>query len=209
MIRARTRFVAAALCCLAGTAVADDPNVEVTPYLGYRFGGTFGISDSEDTYKLDDSGSFGLLVNWRHTGNTQWEILYSRQESDARLSGTGNLASSVSTEIQLLQLGGTYQGDGDKVRPYVAMTVGGTRIRASATGSQSDTFFSGSIGLGINAFPTSRLGLRLEARAHLTLLTSSTDLFCSTGPDANVCAIRVRGDSLNQIETFAGLVFRF
>ena len=209
MIRRHGPAATLLLCCLAGTAVAQELNFEITPYGGYRFGGTFEFEDSDDSYKLQDSASFGVLVNWRHTGNTQWEVLYSRQQSDARLSGTTNAALSVDTDIQMLQLGGTYQGDGDKVRPYVAMTIGGTHISADANGTQSDTFFSGSIGIGINALPTSQLGLRLEARAHVTLLTSSTDLFCSTGPDANICAIRVRGDTLNQIETFAGVVFRF
>jgi hypothetical protein len=57
--------------------------------------------------------------------------------------------------------------------------------------------------------PTSRWGIRVEARAYGTMIDSSTDLFCSTGPDANTCAIRVKGKMLNQIETFAGITYRF
>ena len=57
--------------------------------------------------------------------------------------------------------------------------------------------------------PTECLGLRLEARAFGTLLNSETDLFCRTGPDINICAVRVDGTVLWQLETFAGLVFRF
>jgi opacity protein-like surface antigen len=206
---ARTLFLIVALSCLAAAAQSADLDFELTPYGGYRFGGTIDIADSDGSYKLDDSASFGLLFNWRHSGNTQWEILYSQQQTDARLRNETNLAPIVETDIHTLQLGGTYQGTGDKARPYVAMTLGGTHIRASANGSQSDTFFSGSLGVGVNMFPTSRFGLRLEARGHLTLITSSTSLFCNTGPDANVCAIQVTGDTLNQVETFAGFVFRF
>jgi hypothetical protein len=95
------------------------------------------------------------------------------------------------------------------VRPYLAATLGGTHARARSTGSGSDTFWSGSIGLGLLISPSSRIGLRLEARAYGTLTSSNTDLLCQTGPDANFCAVRIQGEMLTQIETFAGVVFRF
>ena len=92
------------------------------------------------------------------------------------------------------------------VQPYLAASIGGTRIEAAG---ESDTFFSGSIGLGMLISPASRFGIRLEARAHGVFVNSDTDLLCRTGPDLNVCFIRVEGDMLSQIETFAGFVFRF
>ena len=92
------------------------------------------------------------------------------------------------------------------MRPYLAATIGGTRIEAAG---ESDTFFSGSIGLGMLISPASTFGIRLEARAHGVFINSDTDLLCRTGPDLNVCFIRVEGDMLSQIETFAGFIFRF
>ncbi len=112
----------------------------------------------------------------------------------------------VDIDMQVLQIGGTYQGQYRSVRPYVALTIGGTHI---STGADSDTFFSGSIGLGLQTNPDARLGLRVEARAYGTLTSSSTDLFCQTGPDQNICAVRVDGKVLGQFEIFTGLVFRF
>jgi len=193
----------------ARIANADDLNVEITPFAGYRTGGTFDLESIDGSYKLDDSESFGLLLNLRQSGNTQWEVLYSQQQTTARLRDSTSSAPSVDTDIQVLQLGGTYQGDGETARPYVAMTLGGTHIKAIANGSQSDTFFSGSLGIGLNIAPSKRLGIRLEARVYGTLMNSSTDLFCSTGPDATLCAVRIEGKLLSQFEAFAGLVFRF
>jgi hypothetical protein len=57
--------------------------------------------------------------------------------------------------------------------------------------------------------PSKRLGLRLEARLNGVLMRDSTKLFCQTGPDANVCAVEIEGSMLGQLETFAGIVFRF
>ena len=184
----------------------DGPrDFEITPIGGYRFGGTFDIAGSSESYELNDSSSLGVILNLREQHNTQWELLYSHQSTDAELNGAG-LAPTVGIDMDVLQFGGTYQGQDDRLRPYVALTVGGTRIRSDA---DSDTFFSGSIGLGLQIMPNERIGIRLEARAYATLTDSDTDLFCRTGPDLNVCAVRVDGELLSQVETFAGLVLRF
>jgi len=209
MKRHLAAFLLGALCT---SAHAEGYNVEITPFAGYRFGGDFDVeSDTSngDSVELADSGSFGLLVDVRHTDITTYQFLYSEQSTDAELTGTSFGNMSVDTKVRVLQLGGTYRGAGDLVQPYLAATIGGTNIRTSGNGSQSDTFFSGSIGVGINVMPTNRLGLRLEARAYGTLTDSDTDLFCQTGPDLNVCAVRVRGTILGQFETFAGFTFRF
>jgi len=204
---------AVALICLiacATTTAAEDPGqFELTPFGGYRFGGNFQITDTDLSLRLDDAPAWGLLFNVRQYANTQWEVLYSRQETDASAVGTPINSSGVNLVLQTLQGGGTYQGDGETVRPYLAATIGGTHIEATTSGSSSDTFFSFSLGVGLQIRPYDRLGLRLEARGYGTLTDSSTSLFCQTGPDANVCAIRVDGSVLWQLETFAGVVFRF
>ena len=197
------------LLLAAMPVAADDLNVEITPFVSYRFGGTFDLEGSTASYEVEDSEAVGLLLNLRKSGNTQWEVLYSLQQSTARLRGSTLTAPAVDTDIHVLQFGGTYQGDGDKFRPYVAMTIGGTHIKTVANGSQSDSFFSGSIGVGLNMTPNSRLGIRLEARAYGTLMNSSTSLFCQTGPNNNVCAVRIDGNLLSQFEALAGVVFRF
>jgi hypothetical protein len=199
---------------LLGTTVvqaADSDRIfELTPYGAYRFGGTFDVVDTDTSYKLEDSPSYGLILNIRQQDNTQWEILYSSQQTDALFSGATVNSALVDVDMQTLQGGGTYQGSGDRVRPYIADTIGGTQIKTSANGaSRSDTFWSGSIGLGLQIRPTDRIGLRLEARAYGTLMDSDTDRFCQTGSNQNVCAIRVDGTLLSQVETIAGIVFRF
>lgn len=197
------------MACPAAGAADKVLNYELTPFGAYRIGGEFAVTGTDTTLNVNDSSSYGLLMNIRHEPNTQWEILYSRQQTDASVSGTPLTAMPVDLDIHILQGGGTYQGDGDTVRPYLAATLGGTHIKSTSTGSQSDTFFSFSLGLGLQVWPNNRLGLRLEARTYGTLTDSQTDLFCQTGPDQNVCAIRVDGSIFWQLEALAGIVFRF
>lgn len=188
---------------------AQEPAAEITAFGAYRFGGTFEEEATEAKYELNDSPSFGLILNLRHRDPTQWEILYSQQRTEAEFTGSTANDPVVDIDLHVLQLGGTYQFDGPVARPYLAFTLGGTHVRTSSAESRSDTFFSGSIGVGMKFLPTSRVGIRVEARAYGTLVDSSTDLFCSTGPDANLCAIRLEGTMLSQVETFAGITVRF
>lgn len=199
-------LVAASWASSAAIAADDSLDFEITPFGGYRYGGTFDVQGGDDAYEFQDSSSFGLVLNLREQAHTQWEVIYSQQSGSARLNSITVMQPPVDVDIQILQIGGTYQGTGDKIRGYVAATLGGTRFDAS---SGDDTFFSGSIGLGVQIMPESRFGIRLEARAYATLTDSDTDLFCRTGPDLNICAIRVEGEMFNQVETFAGIVFRF
>ena len=205
--------VAGALLLLMAPAPAsaqdDSFKVEVTPFAAARFGGTLDVRDSEESWEFDDSSSFGLLVNWRHTGETMWEVLYSKQQTEAEFTAAAPDDESVDIDLQVLQLGGTYQFEGDKAIPYLAATIGGTHARARANGSESDTFWSFSIGGGVLIKPESRVGLRLEARYYGTLASSSTDLLCRTGPEGGGCAVRIEGEILSQFEAFAGVVIRF
>lgn len=199
------------LLLACGTSVADDGSgIEFTAFGGYRMGGSVAAEDDGIDIRLQDSSSAGFLVNSRPRDNTQWEVLYSIQQTSARITDALSGAQSVvDFDSNTLQLGGTYLFDGDKVVPYIAFTLGGTHVRTRAVEDDSDTFFAGSMGLGLRFLPNSRVGIRLEARAYGTLINSSSQIFCSTGPDENVCAIRLKGDLVTQVETFAGITVRF
>lgn len=195
----------------AGTAGADDFNgLEFTAFGGYRMGGSVAAEDDGIDIRLRDSSSAGFLVNGWHRDNTQWEVHFSNQQTSARITDAlSGAESEIDFDSNTLQLGGTYLFEGEKVIPYLAFTIGGTHVRTRAADDESDTFFSGSIGLGLRFLPYSRVGLRLEARAYGTLVNASSQIFCSTGPDANVCAVRLKGDLVSQVETFAGITVRF
>jgi opacity protein-like surface antigen len=182
---------------------------EITPFGAYRYGGEFKETDRNFSIDLDDGESFGLILNARHSPNTQWEILYSRQETSANTTGLGLSDPRLDINIEYLQAGGTYLWDGDTVRPFLAATLGVSQIDITTPGYDSDSFFSFSLGLGFQVAPTNRLGLRLEARAYGTLLDSSSDLFCEFGPSNNICVVRIDGTIMWQVEALAGIVFRF
>ena len=185
--------------------------VELTPYGAYSLGGTFNELESDAVVELQDSGNFGLLLNVRQAANTQWEILYSQQRTDAEVTGLVSGDEILDTTVHYLQGGGTYQGDGEIVRPYLAATIGVAHFDVTTEGYDSDTYFSFSIGPGLQIWPNSRLGLRFEARAFGSLVRSDSSLFCLSDPANGTagCAFTVSGDVLWQFQAMAGVVFRF
>jgi len=185
--------------------------IELTPYGAYSLGGTFNDIESDASAELQDSGNFGLLLNVRQAANTQWEVIYSQQSTDAEVSGLPSADEVHDTTVHYLQGGGTYQGDGETVRPYLAATLGVAHIDVATDGYDSETFFAFSIGTGLQFWPNNRLGMRLEARAFGTLVSSDSDLFCVSDPGNGTagCAIAVAGEVMWQFQAMAGIVFRF
>ncbi len=205
----RLVFIFFALSSCTAAAQSSPGAFELTPYGGYRFGGTFEEMDTDVEVDLADDATFGLIFNVRESANTQWEIIYSRQSTEADTSSLSIPEQAVDIELHILQGGGTYQGEGEWARPYLAATVGGTLIDPGLPSFDSDVFWSFSVGAGFNIRPSERLGFRLEARVFGTLLSADSDLFCSSGAGGALCAIAVEGNMLWQVETFAGVVFRF
>lgn len=203
--------LAAVFLLFAASSVGaqESPGIfELTPYGGYRFGGTLEDVTTGDETELDDDAGIGLILNLRESSNTQWELIYARQETSADLSTLTPPQSSVDVRLQSLQLGGTYLGEGNRARPYVAATIGGTHIEPDSL-FDGDTFWSFSIGGGLQVAPANRFGLRLEARVWGTLIDTDSSLFCTSDAQGGLCAIETDSRVLWQFETFAGVVFRF
>lgn len=203
------------LVLLAGGAAHgagfDIPRVSLTPIGGYTFGGEFEDAAGDLSVEVDDAAHFGLILNFRESARTQWEIFYALEQTEADVSElpSGGGADTMDLDIQYLQAGGTYVAEGRTARPFLAATVGVTRFDPDPLRFDSENFFSFGLGAGWQLQPTDRLGLRLEARLLGTFLDSDTALFCRTGPDRNICAIRADSQMYWQVQTSLGLIFRF
>ena len=204
--------------CLLGSgllvqvAIADERpyRLQLTPFAGYRFGGTFEDRDTEDEFTIENDGSYGLTLNFPSRGNTEWEIYYSKQSSEVDAAGFVSNGDPIDLDVEYLQIGGTYLFDeAGPALPYFVATVGGTKISPQGINSKSDTFFSFGVGGGWKYFPTRRVGLRLDGRVLATFLDSDSRIFCQTGANGGSCFISTSGNLLYQFELQAGVIFRF
>jgi hypothetical protein len=180
----------------------------LTPFAGYRIGGEFEDDDTGDELDLDDGASLGLILNAPYDDRTEWEVFYGRQETDID-DATVPVDPNLDIVIEYLQIGGTYVGEGEAARPYLAATIGGSRIEPDGAGFDSETYFAFGIGGGLHVFPESRVGLRLEGRLFGSLVDSDSGVFCQSGPTGSRCLIRSSGDVFWQWDMFAGVTVRF
>jgi opacity protein-like surface antigen len=201
------------LLSLRAEAQSEDAigKFEITPYGAFSFGGSFNDEASSASARLEDSGSFGLILNYRESFQTQWEVIYSRQATTADFRDTSTANVEIDLDVHYLQIGGTYQGEGEKVKPYLAATIGAAHYDVKGGDNNSDTFLSFSLGPGLQVRPNDRLGLRLEARLFGTFVQSGSRLFCVSDPGNGMagCAISISGEILWQTQLMAGVVFRF
>lgn len=181
----------------------------LTPFAGYTFGGEFKDEAGSVSVETDDAAHFGLVFDIREGPNTQWEVFYSRQQSEADVAEIQPSQPDVDIDIQYLHIGGTYVADGERARPFLAAAIGGTRFDPEPLTFDSENFFSFSVGAGWHIAATERLDLRLEGRALGTFLRSDSGLFCETGPNENVCAIAADSDMYWQLQASLGVAFRF
>ena len=204
-------LLAIALCLGATSAFAQDQSLDssFTVFGSMRTGGEFSEKDTDITYDASDSSAYGLIWNTRHDGNTEWEVYFSHQPTDVEREGGTLDIPKFDLDIYNLQVGGTYLFDSQGVQSYLVMTLGGAHIKADSEAGDSETYFSGSIGLGLKFFESSRVGLRLEGRVNGVLVRDNSRIFCRTGPDLNACLVEIEGDFFTQFEVMAGITFRF
>ncbi len=190
---------------LSAQAAQPTTHVEITPLIGYRSGGSFTDPASGDKLDLDDGGSVGFILNIDHDANTQWEFLYSHQSSSLQLPQLFMGQRLFDLDIDYFSFGGSYVWRNPQVEPFISAGIGVTHMSPDDNQLDSETRAMLQLGGGYKIFLTKHIGLRLEARAYATALSSDAEVFCGNG----ACIARVESSGFAQYEFNAGLIGRF
>jgi opacity protein-like surface antigen len=179
----------------------------VSPFAGYRFGGTFDLSGTDTHVDVDNHAAYALALDLSlDRQQTQFELFYSRQSTS--LGSQSPVPSDV--VIEYLHIGGTadlLESAASRFQPYAIGSIGATRFSPGVGSHRTD--FSASIGVGVRAAMTEHIALRLEARGFVTLLSSSTAVFCRSDQAGGLCLIQGRGTSFIQADILAGVSYAF
>ena len=209
----RLLWLVVLLLAAAGSAVQAQ-TIEITPLVGYRFGGSLqGApgsgpgSESSVELEVDDAAAFGVQVGYR-VGEGEIELLYARQDTELQTAALFAGAPVFELALETWQIGGTYLfGDDDaRARPFVAVGLGLTRLLPEPSGLSDETRFSASFGAGVKLWLGRHFGIRLEGRGFFTVLDSDSRRVCDSDSG---CLIRITGSELSQAEARAGLILRF
>ena len=193
------------LFVLAPIVVSDARAVEVAPFAGHRFGGSFEDANTLSGFELADANSFGVLLDFDLEHDQQIEIFLSRQDTQLTTSGTFTGNPLFDLSIDYYHIGGLYLlPDDGPMHPFVSGTFGLTRMVPKRADLTTENRLSLSLGGGAKFFFSGNAGVRFDVRAIYTMLNADTSVFCSGG-----CTIRVRSNGFVQIEAGAALLMRF
>lgn len=203
--------VVAALACAVGAALAAPvaaraQTVEVTPFGGYRVGGSFAEVDGRTVVDDDGGPSVGVVVDvafGSRLDGLKLEGVFSRERANLRVRG-GPLdpPGRVPVEVDHIQVGGVQELADGRVRPFLAGLLGLTRY---AVPGDTEVRFSVGVGAGAKFFATRNIGLRLDARGYLTVVDAGGASVCG----GYGCLISYRANPAFQADFTAGLIVAF
>ncbi len=197
---------------IAPTAAAVDDvsrNFELTPFVGYTWGGEFSDEVTGASLKVDEATSYGIMLDIKQDEQRWIELYVSRQPTRLRTeSGTFTGNPRFDLNIDYYHIGGTYGAGEGMVRPFIVGTLGVTHMMPDGPGLDSVIKFSMSLGGGVRLYATDRIGFRLEGRWFGTLFDGGGTVFCASGGGAT-CAIHIQGDLFSQFLANAGVIVAF
>lgn len=199
-----------AISCPLATQAQDLPKYhywEVTPLFGYRTNISFATDAENDVpskITFEGGAAFGLAFGGRINDEDVIEFRWTRQDAHVRFSPELTPSSQLKIDQFHLDFSHEYEiEEWPRARPYVMASIGMTRFSGTATFG-SFTRFSFGMGGGLKVFPTTHVGLKVQAQWLPVVFNPQTTAYCVTG-----CVIRFGGKLGSQAEVTAGPVFRF
>ena len=186
-------------------------HVEVTPFVGTRFGATFEIRQERAPQAqafLEEALSSGISAGIRFDGLSLVELRWTRAESTLQSGvGVGPLGVSLAN-IRLDEFHGDFTRefpvkDFTRVRPFLTASVGATHL---GDGNSSFTRLSFGLGTGLKLFLNSMLGVRLQAQWLPIWVEPEVGAFACGGSG---CLVVLSGRSTEQFELNIGPVLSF
>ena len=185
-----------------------DNYFELTPFLGYRYGGTI-FADQSSLFnrdvKVESAANFGVNFAIPISNGMKVELMVNRQDTHFT-SGAGGLFAPTD---RLGDFAVTYFHGGLQIpfavsrsaTPYVVVSAGVANLDPKVSGASSDTRFSAGAGIGVKVPINRNVGIRLEERGYFTALSNYNN-------DCRACYYNYNHD-LYQGETNVGVFIRF
>ena len=175
----------------------------ILPFFGYRFGGEAQDTDTDSTYRFEDSPAYGLIIDYAPMNYYgRFELLWSHQESSLDLRGNHGLGE-VDLSIDVIQIGGEVEYGSDRVRGYVSAHVGATHF--SFDDHRDETRFSFGIGGGAKVFLSKNVYLRGDLRGFCTVTDGEGSFIYDNG----ITVVTFSGSTLWQGQATAGVGITF
>lgn len=159
----------------AVSAAGSGYRFELTPRVGYNFGGTLSGDNAlgfNSDLEAKDSPSYGVSFDIPLSRHMQLELLASRQSTELNFDEGlfGPDFNVADFDVTYYHVGILWQGDSGRVVPFFVASAGIGELDPQIVGATSESRFSVSLGGGVKVFfdPEQHIGLRLEGRGFWT-----------------------------------------
>ena len=196
-------FLAAPLAHAQEPDFVHGQKIQLTPFGGYQFGGSFVEPVSGAGFSLESGLAYGGTLDFGINEHWRVELLYSRQETELR-PPTGAPTFPQVVERYMVGIVEEPETDGP-FRFFGVALLGATRLVPGLAGIDSELRFAAGLSLGTKVPASGRFALRLEARGFYTVVDSGGAVFCTNG----ACLFRFSGSGIWQGDVTAGLELRF
>lgn len=198
------------LSVFSSDLAAKETEFEITPMVGYHFGGDFytPVGETETKIKLAEEISYGGIFAWSIDRDKQGEVFISHYETNfTELTSLPTQApvNKDAMSITYAHLGGNVRVSEGFMPVYVAGGLGLTHLAPDDAVFDSETRFSMNLGLMTKAALTESLSLTMSGRVFATFFDSEKQIFCGDG----ACLISIDSDLWLQTELNLGLAFKF
>ena len=193
---------------VAAAATAAAQSIEVVPFGGYRIGGS-GAAGSPYMPVVYDAGggvSFGAIVDAPYgppRDGLKFEALFSHERSWIEVQGLSlfDPKTRVDVTVDHLMVGGVQELDDAPGGAFIGGLFGLSRYAASG---EVDVRITIGLSAGAKFFANRHVGLRLDARGYMTIVSLSGAAVCSGG-----CVVALNVNPAFQADFTAGMIIAF
>ena len=182
--------------------------IEITPMVGYRFGGNFENILTATRVKLEKNASYGLQVAWPVGLNQQGEVLISHYDTKF-IRAADDMPSDLMTDTNIgvtyLHIGGNVPLNEGMFPLWLSGGAGASLLAPADKNLADELRFSMNLGLNTRYNLSDTLSFTFGGRIYATFFNSDSAIFC----DEDICNMHISSDLWIQSEVNAGLVFSF
>ena len=197
-----------AMLLVAASTTAAAQSIEVVPFGGYRVGGSAAAGSGFNPVVYDNGGgvSFGGLVDVTYgppKDGLKFEVLFSREYSWIEVQPFSRFDPPVPVDVTIdhLMVGGVQELDTGPARAFIGGLFGLSRYAAP---DEIDVRFTIGLTAGGKFFLNRHVGLRIDARGYMTVVSLSGAAICSGG-----CAVAFNINPAFQADFTVGMILAF
>jgi hypothetical protein len=210
----RALLLLMALAPPARAQYVEIESVEVTPFVGIRFGGTFDVRGDQPPQtqaSWKDASSYGLAAGVRFDELSLIEFRWTRSTSTLRFNAPLGFVGASLGDVTLDQFHGDFTREWfipevKGLRSFLTGSVGATHMAAAHDGF---TRFSFGLGAGLKQFLGSHFAIRAEAKWLPILIAPEVSSWACGVVGVGGCIVVLTGPAAQQFELSVGPVVRF